>query len=195
MGSTSVDSNKPSSVGGVSSAQPQWHQKLRDGTSVLIRPIQEADEALEREFIEGLSPQSRRFRFLGTIKSPSAELLRQFVHPELVRGVAFVALIDRGTQKQEIGVCRYSASADGASCECAVAVSDEWQGKGLATILMRHLIDTARQHGIKRMYSIDASHNQHMRELAEYLGFRRAVDSDDATLVIHTLDLETQPQS
>jgi GNAT superfamily N-acetyltransferase len=107
-----------------------------------------------------------------------------------VRGVAFIALIDDGPQKQEIGVCRYSASADGASCECAVAVSDEWQGKGLATILMQHLIDTARHHGIKQMYSIDASDNQPMRQLAEYLGFRRTVDPDDPTLVIHTLNLK-----
>jgi hypothetical protein len=47
MGSTSVDSNKPSSVGDISSAQPQWQQKLCDGTNVLIRPIHEADENLE----------------------------------------------------------------------------------------------------------------------------------------------------
>ena len=167
----------------------QWQHKLRDGTSVLIRPIREADAALERQFIERLSPQSRRYRFLGTIKTPSPALLKQLIHPELVRGVAFIALLGEGPEQQEIGVCRYSASADGLSCECAVAVSDEWQGKGLATILMRQLIDTARQHGIKRMYSTDANDNQHMRELAEQLGFERHTDPEDSVLVIHTLDL------
>jgi GNAT superfamily N-acetyltransferase len=187
MNRTSADS---APVSGRSAADLHWQQKLRDGTSVLIRPIQEVDEALERQFIERLSAQSRRYRFLGTIKTPTPELLKQFTHPETVRGVAFIALIDDGPQKQEIGVCRYSASADGAVCECAVAVSDEWQGKGLATILMQHLIDTARQHGIKQMYSIDASDNQRMRELAEYLGFRRTVDPEDPTLVIHTLNLK-----
>lgn len=175
---------------GTSRADLQWHAELRDGTRVLIRPIQAADEALEREFIERLSPQSRRYRFLGTIKTPSPEFLRQLTHPEAVRGVAFVALIGDGPGRREIGVCRYSASPDGASCECAVSVSDEWQGKGLATILMRRLIDTARECGIERMYSIDANDNQGMRELGEHLGFRRRVDPDDATLVIHTLDLK-----
>lgn len=168
----------------------QWHEKLRDGTTVLIRPIQAADAALERQFIERLSPQSRRYRFLGTIKTPSPELLRRFTHPELVRGVAFIALIADGPENREIGVCRYSASPDGLSCECAVAVSDEWQGKGLATILMRRLIDTARARGIERMYSIDANDNQGMRELAEHLGFRRRVDPEDPTFVIHTLDVK-----
>lgn len=188
IGTTSDSPVRPA-VGDSAAVALQWQHKLRDGTSVLIRPIREADAALERQFIERLSPQSRRYRFLGTIKTPSPALLKQLIHPELVRGVAFIALLGEGPEQQEIGVCRYSASADGLSCECAVAVSDEWQGKGLATILMRQLIDTARQHGIKRMYSTDANDNQHMRELAEQLGFERHTDPEDSVLVIHTLDL------
>jgi GNAT superfamily N-acetyltransferase len=175
-----------------SCANPESLEKLRDGTTVLIRPIKATDEELERDFIERLSPQSRRYRFLGTIKTPSALLLKQLTHPELVRGVAFIATIGEGSLKREIGVCRYSASLDGLSCECAVAVSDEWQGKGLATILMDRLIGTAREHGIEHMYSIDANDNQDMRELAEHLGFQRRVDPDDPTLVIHTLNMRSE---
>lgn len=170
-------------------ADLQSLEKLRDGTVVLIRPIRPTDEALEREFIERLSAQSRRYRFLGTVKTPGPELLRQFTHPETVHGVAFVALVAGASQEREIGVCRYAASPDGLNCECAVSVSDEWQGKGLATILMGRLIKTARERGIQSMYSIDANDNQRMRELAQHLGFRRTVDPDDPTLVIHTLDL------
>jgi acetyltransferase len=187
---TSASNPKAAPASGTFPADLQWHEELRDGTRVLIRPIQAADEALEQDFIERLSPQSRRYRFLGTIKTPSREFLRQLTHPEAVRGVAFVALVSAAAGEREIGVCRYSASPDGTSCECAVAVSDEWQGKGLATLLMRRLIDTARERGIERMYSIDASDNQGMRELGEHLGFRRAVDPDDPTLVIHTLNLK-----
>ena len=53
------------------SADGHWHEKLRNGTTVLIRPIRESDLEMERRFIKDLSPQSRRFRFLGEIKSPS----------------------------------------------------------------------------------------------------------------------------
>jgi hypothetical protein len=49
--------------------EPQ-HEKLRDRTAVLIRPIQAADEALKREFIGRLLEQSRRYRFLGTREEP-----------------------------------------------------------------------------------------------------------------------------
>jgi GNAT superfamily N-acetyltransferase len=167
----------------------EWTEKLRDGTTVLIRPIGDQDVELERRFIEELSPESRRFRFLGEIKTPSPELLQQFTHLER-NEAAFVALLGHGPNTKEIGVGRYSARDDRLNCECAIAVSDEWRDKGLATLLMRHLIAVARRHGIERMYSVDAAGNQAMRELAKHLGFQCKPDPDDATQVIHTMDLQ-----
>ncbi len=166
-----------------------WTETLRDGTSVLIRPIREEDEQLERRFIEELSPQSRRYRFLGSIKSPDARLLTQLTHVDNVNQVAFVALIAEGVGDREIGVSRYSAQGDSGTCECAVAVSDEWHNLGLATLLMQPLIEAARRHGFSSMYSIDAADNRPMRDLVMHLGFKRSQDPDDATQVLHTLDL------
>jgi GNAT superfamily N-acetyltransferase len=107
-----------------------------------------------------------------------------------VRDAAFVALIADGAEKREIGVARFSARTDGLTCECAVAVSDAWQHKGAATLLMRHLIDLARERGVECMYSVDAADNAAMRELAAHLGFTRKPDPSDATQVLHTLDLK-----
>ena len=185
----SITSNDTVSRGPEAPAR-EWKEKLRNGTTVLIRPIRDDDVELERRFIEELSPQSRRFRFLGEIKSPSDEMLRQFTHVDHASEIAFVALMADGAEKREIGVSRYSARTDGLSCECAVAVSDDWHNQGLATLLMQHLIDVARQHGVECMYSIDAVDNQAMRELAEHLGFQRKQDPNDATQVMHTLDLK-----
>ena len=84
-------SSNPNALASVATTGEQWREQLREGTSVLIRPIRPADEGLERDFIERLSPQSRHYRFLGTINTPSAEMLRQFTRPELVRGVAYIA--------------------------------------------------------------------------------------------------------
>jgi GNAT superfamily N-acetyltransferase len=146
----------------------------------LIRPIRESDLELERRFIKDLSPQSRRFRFLGEINSASAGLLKQLTQLDPMRDAAFVALIADGADKREIGVSRFNARADGLTCECAVTVSDEWHNQGLATILMRHLIDVARERGIECMYSMDAAENYAMRDLAEHLGFTCKPDPDDA---------------
>ncbi|HXR63110.1 MAG TPA: GNAT family N-acetyltransferase [Rudaea sp.] len=172
------------------SQEMHWKEVLRDGTSVLIRPIHGEDAGLERRFIERLSPEARRLRFLGEIKTPSAAMIDQLTHPQAGRDAAFVALIADGAEKREIGVARFSARPDNLACECAVVVSDEWRGRGLATVLMRHLIDIARQRGIECMYSVDLAGNHGMQELAAHLGFQRKADPDDASQVLHTLDLK-----
>jgi GNAT superfamily N-acetyltransferase len=173
-----------------SSPEPQWREKLRDGTTVLIRPIHPADTELERHFIEALSPASRRLRFLGEIAVPSPQLLAQLTHPDAQRDAAFVALIAEGAVKREIGVARFSAEPDGRTCECAVTVSEDWRNRGLATVLMQHLIEVARRRGIESMYSTDAAENPAMHELATHLGFTCRRDPENATQVLHTLDLK-----
>ena len=168
---------------------PHWTETLSDGTHVLIRPIHAADASLEKKFIERLSPASRRYRFLGAIGEPSDELIRRLTRIDYRRDAAFVALVHRDGEKREIGVSRFSLSADGQSCECAVTVADDWQRKGLGVVLMRHLIEVARTRGIRSMVSYDAADNAQMRDLAAFLGFRRAADPDDPRQVVHTLSL------
>jgi len=169
----------------------QWDVILRSGAHALIRPIRKQDLALERRFIEALSPRSRRFRFLGTMKSPSPTLLKQLVEIDPARDVALIALIVGETGEQEIGVARLCAAPDRRSCEFAVTVSDAWQRQGLGTHLMRRLINSAVAWGLESMYSVDAADNDLMREFAIHLGMRRETDPNDPTQVIHSVDLKT----
>jgi GNAT superfamily N-acetyltransferase len=187
---TGIDQTNQETVSGFDSAM-HWHDKLRDGTRVLIRPIGKDDGALERAFIERLSPESREYRFLGQVTA-SDDLVRELTNLNYQRDMAFIALRHDAGEKREIGVSRFCVSRDGESCECAVAVSDEWQDKGLGTLLMRHLIEVARQRGIKRMISIDMAENVGMRNLAKSLGFDRTIYHDHPSEVLHTLDLQSQ---
>jgi GNAT superfamily N-acetyltransferase len=164
------------------------HVTLRDGTRVLIRPITTDDAELERRFIQRLSAESREGRFLGQINADD-ETIRKLTAVDYTRDMAFVALRQEGERKSELGVARYCVSADRSSCECTVVVTDDWQKRGLGHLLMRHLIRVARQRGIMRMFSIDASSNEPMRRLAADLGFERHVDPEYPGEVVHTLYL------
>lgn len=166
---------------------PRWSETLRDQSHVVIRPIRADDAAADRAFIESLSPQSRRYRFLGQMQHPSSEWIDQLTDLDYINDVAFAAVVADGAREKFVGVSRYSTSADGTACECAVAVLDDWQNKGLGAILMRHLIDVARSRGIKRMWSIDSSDNTAMSDLARFLGFQRSQDTGDTAQVIHGL--------
>ena len=170
---------------------PCWSDVLHDGSRVAIRPITPADEDREREFILSLSPQSRRFRFLGQIGEPSEQLLKQLTAVDYIHDAAYAAQSVDDAKHRLIGVARFCMTADHLACECAVAVLDNWQHRGLGTVLMKHLIDVARKRGIKTMFSIDSAENNEMHELAKSLGFTSRADHDDPTLLIHTLRLST----
>jgi len=172
-------------------AQPPWMAVLRDGTRVSIRPIHALDVELERRFIEGLSPQSRRFRFLEAMKSPSDALLKQLTVIDPATDAAYVAVLGSGNEEREIGVARFSARPGGDDCEFAVTVGDEWQHKGLGSALMKRLIETARARGIESMHSSDAADNAAMRKFADHLNFQHKRDPEDARQVLYSVDLET----
>lgn len=172
---------------------PNWSETLLDGTCVSIRPIRKADAGKEREFIETLSPESRRFRFLGQIGEPSEQLLAQLTNVDYIHDAAFAAVASDDAEGRFIGVGRFHTTPDGLSCECAVAVLDDWQHRGLGAVLMKHLMQIARARGISFMYSLDAAENWAMAELAKYLGFARRLDRDDPTMVVHSLWLAPKP--
>jgi GNAT superfamily N-acetyltransferase len=167
----------------------QATETLRDGSQVVIRPIRKTDVELERRFIEDLSPESRRYRFLCGMRTPSDALLHQLTDIDARRDAALIALTGEAEQQREVGAARFSTMPDGRA-EVAITVSDDWRHKGLGTLLMTHLVELARRRGITALYSVDPADNDAMRRFGAGLGFQRAADPDDATQVIHTLKLQ-----
>ncbi len=166
-----------------------WIESLNDGTRVLVRPLGQDDRQREEAFINRLSPESRRHRFMDTFKKASPALIEQMMDVDNVKQMAFVALAHDDGELREVGISRYSATGHDGQCECAVTVADDWRQRGLAVLLMQHLIEHARKNGFRQMISLDAAENQAMHELAGYLGFHTRRDPEDANQVIHTRDL------
>ena len=163
-------------------------ETLRDGSPVTIRPLNAHDIGVEREFIRRLSPQSRHFRFLSSFAEPGAQLLERLTKLDESTEAAFVALAVESGVEREVGVARMSAVGDGRA-EFAVTVQDDWQQKGLGTLLTKHVIEAARQRGLNALYSIDATENGPMNGFAKTLGFGSDINPQDATEVMHTLQL------
>jgi acetyltransferase len=141
-----------------------------DGIRYRIRPIEPADAAREHDFIRRLSAQSRYLRFMHDLREPSADFIRSLVEIDRHRTMALVAVHGEGAEERIIAVARYAADADGKDCEFAVAVSDDWQCRGIATTLTPLLFEHARREGFRSIYGTVLGHNQRMIELAMNLG-------------------------
>lgn len=145
---------------------------MEGGPDYRIRPIRSDDAARERAFILSLSPESRFQRLMYTMREPSEEFVARLVNVDQHRDMALVAVIGEGAAEKIIGVARYAADANGPDCEFAVAVSDEWQCRGIGSTLTRLLFEYAKHEGFRSIYGTVLADNQRMLELAEWLGLK-----------------------
>jgi acetyltransferase len=137
---------------------------------------------MEQEFVRNLSDESRYFRFINAIHELSDRMLVRFTQIDYDRELALVAVASVAGREVQLGVARYAIAADGLSCEFAIVVADEAQGKGLGTRLMASLLDAARARGLKAMEGFVLSTNHKMLKLMESLGFDATTAADDPTL-------------
>ena len=150
-----------------------------DGTRVTIRPIRAEDADIEVEFVRGLSADAKYLRFMSALRELTPAMLAQFTRIDYNREMALIAVIRENDRDVQVGVARYVADADAASCEFAIVVADRFQGRGLGQHLMLRLIDIAHERGYTVMTGFILSRNVRMLALAETLGFTTEHQTDD----------------
>jgi acetyltransferase len=162
---------------------------LPDGRVATIRPIRPEDAAIESAFVHGLSEQSKFLRFMFGLRDLTPAMLSRFTQIDYDRELALIAVIDTPQGEQQIGVVRYTTLPDEETCEFAIVVGDEWQGKGLARRMFTRLIEAARERRLKVMTGVTLRENARMIDLSRSLGFETRSDPEDPELVQMTLPL------
>ena len=124
---------------------------LRDGTAVTLRPIRPDDAPRLQEAFERLSPESVFLRFLDQRASLSDAEARRGATVDYHSSTAIVAVIEEHGEEHIIGGARYTGvgPAKPDTAEAAVTVVDEYQRRGLGVILVQHIVEYARAHGIR----------------------------------------------
>ncbi len=157
---------------------------MADGFTLTIRPIRPEDAQIEQAFVRSLSDESRYFRFMQAVHELTPEMLVRFTQIDYDREMALIAVVEPepGVEKQ-VAVARYTANPDRRSCEFAVVVADEWQGRGIGTHLMHSLMRVAKSRGITLMEGEIIAGNTHMLGLMRRLGFKVHPNRDDEGIV------------
>jgi RimJ/RimL family protein N-acetyltransferase len=149
--------------------------RLRDGASVVIRPLEPEDRELLRSGFERLSDRSRYLRFQTPLTELSEEQLSYLTAVDHRDHEALVALEPAG---DAVGVARFVRVSDDVA-ECAIVVADDWQNRGLGTELLERLVERAREEGVDRFTALVLAENKDALRLLERLGdaVRRAEGS------------------
>jgi acyl-CoA synthetase (NDP forming)/GNAT superfamily N-acetyltransferase len=132
---------------------------LRSGRTVHVRPVRADDADAVHAFLDGLSLESRWFRFF----SAGANLR---VAAQMVTDVDYV---DRygivGVDDGDIVAHGCYMRADAGAAEVAFAVADRLHGEGLATIMLAHLAEAAESAGIATLTALVLPGNHRMLEV------------------------------
>ncbi len=164
-------------------------EKLKRGRTVQLRPIRPEDGVSIKEMVQNMSAESRYFRFMHAINDLSPQMVAQFTKLDYDRQMAFVAIGDVN-KGNVVGVSRYTMSSDQRSAEFAVSIADDWQGQGLASALMRLVIEHAKAQGLEKLVGDVLTTNAPMRGLMKAMGFSATSDPEDRELLIFSLPLQ-----
>jgi GNAT superfamily N-acetyltransferase len=173
----------------------EFHTTLRDDTPVLIRPLGPEDKALLLDGFSRLSEESRIRRFLAPVASLSDAMLAYLTEVDGVDHFAWVA-VHADHPALGLGVARYVRMRDEPTvAEAAITIVDEYQGRGLGTVLLGLLAARARTNGITSFRAYVLEENAPMLDLLEEVGATAQHDSPGVLAMDVPLDPEQVPDS
>ncbi|HKR68637.1 MAG TPA: GNAT family N-acetyltransferase [Streptosporangiaceae bacterium] len=128
---------------------------LTDGTTVLIRQARPQDEDAIRQMHEQMSPTNTYLRFFSISPLSARREAKRLSRPTDLRHYALLAWLG----DQLVGVASYEPTDKPGVAEIAFAVSDHMHGRGVATLLLDHLISEARLRGVRAFSAQTLSDN------------------------------------
>ncbi|MEU6370114.1 GNAT family N-acetyltransferase [Streptomyces sp. NPDC046931] len=145
---------------------PPVHALLADGTTVCIRPVQPGDHKRLREFYAEMSPENLRLRFFAVSPSSAAMAADRACAPARPGYRALLA----EAQGRVLGLADYDTGDDKDTAEVSIAVADGLHHRGVGTLLIEHLVSSARTEGITTFEADALSENRDMLRLFADLG-------------------------
>ena len=162
---------------------------LTDGSHVRIRPAVPGDWQVVHDFAEALGRESVYRRFFGFPRRPG-KIIADAVCAPVPPGAppthgALLALV--GTRM--VGLAEWHRVGRAGEAEIAFAVSDDLQGRGVATLLAEHLLDAALAVGLRRLIAVTQSDNRAMLDVFTALGVPTRPTWDEGTWLL-SIDLD-----
>jgi acetyltransferase len=161
-------------------------ETIRGGERVLIRRARPEDMALYPDFLRDVSAEDLRLRFFARVAELSAAEIDKLSHLDYSHEMAFIALDE--DMGQMLGLVRLKDELDEKTAEFAILVRSRLKGHGLGWLLMRRVIDYAKEKGLRRVYGDVLVENAAMLQMCAELGFHTQDMGSDIRRVV--LDLE-----
>jgi protein lysine acetyltransferase len=146
--------------------------KLRDGARLRIRPILPTDRGKLADTQPGFSRESHYKRFFSA-PPLSDKVVQYLVDVDYFDHFAWVALPADDDDEPGVASARYIRERTAPdTAEVAFSVVDDYQGRGLGTLLVGALAVAAAQNGVRRFRARVLAENEAMRAILRRAGAR-----------------------
>ncbi len=164
--------------------------EVGDGRTLALRPILPEDEPSLHATFAKLTPEEIRLRFFVPMRTMTHVMAARFTQIDYDREMAFI-LTEPGIpgRTEMFGAVRITADPDNERAEYAILVRGDMTGMGLGVLLMRRIIDYARDRGIGELYGDVLRENRTMLRLCQVLGFVQSNVPDEPGIVRVSLKL------
>jgi acetyltransferase len=163
---------------------------LPDGQTLLLRPIRPEDEPALQALFSRLSMEEIRLRFLHPMKVLPHNLAARLTQIDYDREMALVLCEPTAQKKTGLyGGVRFTAEPDDKRAEFAVLLRRDMTGMGLGPMLMRRIIDYAKNRGIGELFGEVLAENKSMLRLCKAFGFTQRRDPDEPGVMLVSLRL------
>jgi GNAT superfamily N-acetyltransferase len=157
-------------------------ETLPDGRRIEIRAQRPQDRAGLRAALARASPESLYRRFFAVKRELSGQEADYFLDADFIEQVALLAVADEDGRPSIVGGARYIVVRPG-QAEASFAVIDDYQAKGVGTVLMRHLAAIGREAGLREFFAEVLSENAPMLKVFERSGLTMSTRRDG--MVVH----------
>ena len=118
---------------------------LADGTTITIRPAGAGDFEAVKRLHEAMSADNLYLRFFSMSRMAAEQEARRVTRQDGPPRGALLGFLGG----ELVGVASYEPTTEPETAEVAFAVADQMHGRGVATLLLEHLVSLAREHGVR----------------------------------------------
>jgi len=156
-------------------------ETLRDGSLVHIRAQRAKDRDGLLAAVKRTSRDSLFRRFFSAKSGLTEQEISYFTDIDFNKHVALVVIPTDDGAGEILGAGRYVTTSAG-QAELAFMVSDTYQGKGIGSLLLQHLITLARQAGLQELHAEVLPQNAPMLAIFKKAGFQPGTRLDPQLL-------------
>lgn len=144
----------------------------KPGMEIYLRPVENSDETLLKEFFNTLSEESLYHRFFTLKKKRIQDRIQHLITNYMFNESTVIAYSDFNGTTSIIGIGQYFFEEHSPRAEVALMVKDDFQQLGIGTELMKCLTDMAKKQGLSELTAEVLAESTTRLHLFEKLGFR-----------------------